>query len=58
MTTNSSKARLELTLMLSLPQDSGLTTFLESGNMNNLSLVANRIRQHIIKEVPATGDKP
>ena len=55
MTTDSSKARLELILMLSLPRDPGLTMFLESGNMKNLSLVANRTRQHVINEVPATN---
>ena len=52
--TDSSKARLELILMLSLPRDSGLTMFLESGNMKNLSLVANHTRQRVIYEVPAT----
>jgi len=36
MTTDSSKAHLELILMLSLPRESGLTMFLESGNMKNL----------------------
>ena len=55
MTTDSSKARLELILMLSLPRDSGLTMFVESGNMKNLSPSANRTRQRVIDGVPA-GD--
>ena len=40
MTTDSSKAFLELILLLSLPRDPDLTTFLESGNMKNLVSVA------------------
>lgn len=53
MTTDSSKARLELILTLSLPRDPGSTTCLESGSMKNLSRVANRTRQRAIdKKAP------
>ena len=51
MTTDSSNADLELILMLSLPRDPCWTTFLESGNMKNLSSVANHAHQHVIGEV-------
>ena len=46
MTTDSSKACLELIRLLSLPRDSGSTTFVESGNMKNLSSVADRRCKH------------
>ena len=60
MMTDSSKAHLELILLLSLPRASGETTFLESGNMKNLSSVANRTHKHVsIYELPvAKGDEP
>ena len=53
MTTDSSKACLELILMLSLPREAGSTTFVESGNMKNLSPLTNRARQQGIDEAPA-----
>ena len=40
--TDSSKARLELILLLSLPRDPDVTTFTESGSMKNLFPVADR----------------
>ena len=47
MMTDSSKACLEVILILSLPRDPEATTFLESGSMKNLSPVANRPRQSV-----------
>jgi len=47
---------LELILMLSLPRDPGVTTFLESGNMKNLCSVANRINQRVIDQAQSTSE--
>jgi len=59
MMTDSLKARLELILMLSLPRDPGLTIFSESGNMKNLSPVANCVHQHANRvSGRGRGDEP
>ena len=47
MRTDSSKAHLELILLLSLPRAFEETTCVESGNMKNLSSVANRTHKRM-----------
>ena len=49
--TDSSKAVLEVILLLSLPRDPDVTLFFESGNMKNLSSVAVRECQRLSDRV-------